>query len=486
MICLILFVGCCYKHVPYLPNTENITNPKVTIKRVLQSQPSDVLPVHVEVTDEYIQTFHLQERINKTAIAIAMVLNSAAVNPTTTRGVTTTVYYSNISEINIFRKNNSYRIGICDSGGRLLLSAHTYIKNEAMAFVDAVATLRHITNLNFPNESASNIPNVIETNENKFERPKDASFLLKSNINNTGYWINTDKWSFWKAKDNPDAEYEFQLKGKSLYGLTITEEIAIPIETLADIAFANARSVAPNMKIGKKEYRIVNGNKLLYMEMTGTIQGINYTYIEYYYSNSSGSTQLSTYTGSNLVAKYKSEIYDFLNGLVTQTERASNISNVIETNENKFERPKDSSFLLKSNTNNTAYWINTNKWAFGKAKDNPDAEYDFELKGKALYGMTITEEIEIPFETLADTAFANVRSVAPNMKIVKQEYRIVNGNKVLYMKMNGTIQGVNGTCIGYYYTNSSGSTQLLTFTDSNLVAKYKSEIYDFLNGLVTQ
>jgi hypothetical protein len=54
------------------------------------------------------------------------------------------------------------------------------------------------------------------------------------------------------------------------------------------------------------------------------------------------------------------------------------------------------------------------------------------------------------------------------------------------MQMNGTIKGVNFTYNGYYFSNSSGSTQLVTYTAANAVAKYKSEINDFLNGLVTQ
>ena len=108
IICLILFVGCGSKNVPYLPNTANVTNPKATIKRVLMSQPSDERPLRVEVTDEYIQTFHLEEKINKTEIAIGLRLNSSAVNPTTTRPVITTVYYSYIGEVEIVNENDCY------------------------------------------------------------------------------------------------------------------------------------------------------------------------------------------------------------------------------------------------------------------------------------------------------------------------------------------------------------------------------------------
>ncbi|MBA7532119.1 hypothetical protein ES705_24345 [subsurface metagenome] len=159
---------------------------------------------------------------------------------------------------------------------------------------------------------------------------------------------------------------------------------------------------------------------------------------------------------------------------------------IIETIKKKFERPRNSSFLLKSIKNKSAYWINTNKWSFHKAKDNPQAEYQFQLKGKDLYAMTIAEGVEIPIETLTNIALDNARSVAPDTKIVRQEYRVVNGNKVIYMEMNGTLQGVKFTYLGYYYSDTSGSIQLIAYTATSVVDKYKTEINDFLNGLVTQ
>jgi len=159
----------------------------------------------------------------------------------------------------------------------------------------------------------------------------------------------------------------------------------------------------------------------------------------------------------------------------------------ISFNKNKFKRPSDSSFLLKSTINNTAYWVNTEKWSFSKDKDSTSAtEYAFQLKGKDLYGMTITEEIKIPIETLGDVAIDNLRSAAPDGKVIKQEYRTVNGKKVLYMELVATMKGTSFTYRGYYYSDTSGTTQFLVYTSTALVHKYKSEINDFLNGFVTQ
>ncbi len=136
--------------------------------------------------------------------------------------------------------------------------------------------------------------------------------------NDSAYWLNTGKWVFRKNEKDPAVEYLFQHKEKDLYAMAITEAIKIEVESLADIALSNARDAAPDAKVIRKEYRTVNGKKVIYMEMEGTIQSIQFTYAGYYFSDNSGSTQLVSYTSSNLIDKYKPEIYDFLNGLTAQ------------------------------------------------------------------------------------------------------------------------------------------------------------------------
>lgn len=194
----------------------------------------------------------------------------------------------------------------------------------------------------------------------------------------------------------------------------------------------------------------------------------------------------TSYAGQTAVTDTGEKVILNSDGTWVRADSAPKPAQKIETNKKKFDKPKDSAFLLKSTRNNSAYWLNTVKWSFGKTQGDAAAEYRFQLKSKDLYGMAITEGIEMPLETLADIALTNARGAAPDVKMIKQEYRVVNGKKVIYMEFKGTIKGVNFTYHGYYYSNSSGSTQLLAYTASNTVAKYGSEMNDFLNGLVTQ
>lgn len=152
-----------------------------------------------------------------------------------------------------------------------------------------------------------------------------------------------------------------------------------------------------------------------------------------------------------------------------------------------FSKHSDSRFKLKSTKNNAAFWINPKKWSFKKNENGHEsAEYTFEFKGSDLYGMVVTEQIEIKLEELVNIAINNAKDVAPNMKIVKKEYRMVNNHKVIYMEMEGTVQSIKFTYLGYYFSDSSGTTQYLTYTGTNLVEKYKKNIDNFLNGFTNK
>lgn len=124
------------------------------------------------------------------------------------------------------------------------------------------------------------------------------------------------------------------------------------------------------------------------------------------------------------------------------------------------------------------------KWSFQKATDNLVAEYQFQLRNSDLYGIIIIEQVKIPLETLKAIAVENGKAAAPDLKIVKEEYRTVNGIKVLLFQMNGTTQGIKFSYYGYYYSNENGSVQFITYASQKLIQTYFDECETLLNGLV--
>ncbi|OJJ16409.1 hypothetical protein BKI52_34540 [marine bacterium AO1-C] len=156
----------------------------------------------------------------------------------------------------------------------------------------------------------------ISMNPKKFVKSASATFLLKSKKANTGVWLNPKKWSFEKSVTNEAAEYNLNLRGGDLYGLMINERLSVPLETLKLVAVENAKRVATNFKLLKEEYRMVNGKKVIFLEMEGVLQGLKFVYNGYYYSSKKGSTQLLVYTSRELYKEYQNDIAEFLNGLV--------------------------------------------------------------------------------------------------------------------------------------------------------------------------
>jgi hypothetical protein len=118
-----------------------------------------------------------------------------------------------------------------------------------------------------------------------------------------------------KAANNASAEYEFKYKKGELHALAIVEKLEIPLPMLRNIALANGRKVAPDLKIVQEEYRVVNGHTVLQLQLAGTTQGIKFAYNGYYNSNAHGTVQVVSYTAQNLMEEMLSVSENFLNGL---------------------------------------------------------------------------------------------------------------------------------------------------------------------------
>lgn len=154
-----------------------------------------------------------------------------------------------------------------------------------------------------------------------YTKPKASEFKVNSNVvEGLGVYLNPKEWTFKKSETGEAAEYNFDLKDKDAYGMLISERIEIPIENLMNIAIDNARSAAPDIKVVSREYRMVNGLKVLCMQMDGTIQGIAFSYFGYYYSSPKGTVQFLTYTSSSLLKDYRAKMEELLNGLSVSTK----------------------------------------------------------------------------------------------------------------------------------------------------------------------
>jgi hypothetical protein len=156
-----------------------------------------------------------------------------------------------------------------------------------------------------------------------------------------------------------------------------------------------------------------------------------------------------------------------------------------EVNTRSFNKNPEATFLYKSKKNNSGFWVNPKKWKLSPDKNNASSEYEFTYKEKDLYGLVITEGIEMPFTALKKIAFDTFNKNAKDAEIIHEEYRIVNGNKILLLYLKGNYEGFIFSYYGYYFSNEKGTTQFIVYSSSSIIEKNKGEIESFLNGLVS-
>jgi len=160
-------------------------------------------------------------------------------------------------------------------------------------------------------------PDSIKLNPGRFIKSASETFLIKSKVNNSTIFIDPDKWTMkTRGENETNPEYRFSSKSENGFALIITEKTQIDLRSMPFIALTNAQKASIDATITKPEYRMVNDKKVLYLEISGTVKGIKFHYMGYYYSNEKGTTQLISYTSDQLYKNASKEMETFLNGFV--------------------------------------------------------------------------------------------------------------------------------------------------------------------------
>jgi hypothetical protein len=111
---------------------------------------------------------------------------------------------------------------------------------------------------------------------------------------------------------------EFTLKHASsdAWALVTTGNTPMPIDTLRHAVLADARREDPDAEIVFEENRIINGNRILCVEMTLTPDQDPLTYFGYYWAGDEGSVRIVTFTEWHLFLRFKDDAAALLDGLV--------------------------------------------------------------------------------------------------------------------------------------------------------------------------
>ncbi|MDX2246730.1 MAG: hypothetical protein SF052_08150 [Bacteroidia bacterium] len=169
------------------------------------------------------------------------------------------------------------------------------------------------------NEGMQTGQSTIEIRMNDQPHTKPEKSIKKISGLNDAYevWYDEKKWKRVPPGElNPEADIALKFMDGDAYAMVIYEEVEIPAANLSQIAIDNAANVAPDIKMIDREYRVVNNDTLVWMRMDGTANGIKIAYYSYYFSNTKGAIQFHTFTGQNLMDKYKEELENLLDGLI--------------------------------------------------------------------------------------------------------------------------------------------------------------------------
>jgi hypothetical protein len=150
----------------------------------------------------------------------------------------------------------------------------------------------------------------------------------------------------------------------------------------------------------------------------------------------------------------------------------------------EFKKPITSTELKKSDRVNVGFWYNPQKWVFEKSPLGETNEFRFKHKKGDGYAMVVSERIQMGIEDLRELAIGNASNVSKDFMVEKEEYRMINGIKMLHLIMSGKIKGVTFIYNGYYYSGEDGIVQYITYTGKSLFKEYEKDFYDLLNGFV--
>jgi hypothetical protein len=146
------------------------------------------------------------------------------------------------------------------------------------------------------------------------------------------------------------------------------------------------------------------------------------------------------------------------------------------------KKPANAKKFVKAPKGPFGVWIDEAKWTQKESKEESANKLTFTHKSDDAYAMIIGERIMVATDALKKVALENAKGVAPDIKMVSEEKRTLNGKQVMCLKMSGTIQTIPFIYYGYYYGGNEGTLQVICYTSANLFDEFKADFDDFLNG----
>lgn len=147
-------------------------------------------------------------------------------------------------------------------------------------------------------------------------------------------------------------------------------------------------------------------------------------------------------------------------------------------------RPPGATILLAGRQVPYGIWIDQSRWRFTDPRQNTAAELELTHVSNQAGALVVAEPRQIPPDRWKQIVMNNARREAPDVRITREERKVVNGVPVLLLQSEGT--GPMGPFVyyGYYYAGPRGAVQVVTYTFAGTFEQYRADFTAFLDGFV--
>jgi len=183
---------------------------------------------------------------------------------------------------------------------------------------------------NLLNESDEKTLETISTNDQLFEKSKDATFLIRSQKIDAGLYFNPKAWRIIKDSQSSFLEYVFSNSSNpNLFAIFSSENAPVQtLKNLKELVIAGVQKNVDYFRLKISEYRIVNDIKVLHLEYSANAKGLDFEYTGNYYLANEGYGSVIAYTFANKYEENKKTLDHFING-ITKIDK-SNVVDVIK------------------------------------------------------------------------------------------------------------------------------------------------------------
>ena len=94
----------------------------------------------------------------------------------------------------------------------------------------------------------------------------------------------------------------------------------------------------------------------------------------------------------------------------------------------------------------------------------------------------VDEASQIPIDSMPDIAVLNARELGADVTEIRRGERNINGNRFTFIEYSASVSGFDLTYLGLFYSDASGTLQILGWSTSNIFEDTRGKIEQFASG----